>query len=162
MKDGLRPNEDFDPSDYPGLKKLTDPDVYVVVANTPGEFVALVQRLQARTDLRWVEPIIEYGEVAPNIRTTAWPSSLSHLQLRKQERRGLCRPRRYGRSARFDRLNLSHRAPQSASKQHDSQDRQPDIRCRQTREKPSSNCSGDWMRKAITLSIVDHGERGGR
>ena len=57
----------LDPSDYPGLKKLTDPDVYVVVANTPGEFVALVQRLQARTDLRWVEPIIEYGEVAPNI-----------------------------------------------------------------------------------------------
>lgn len=46
---------------YPGLKKITNPRVYVVNARTPAEFIAVLKRLQARSDLEWVEPTITYG-----------------------------------------------------------------------------------------------------
>ena len=61
MKGELQADGDFDPLSYPGLTKLTNPNVYLVVASTPSEFVALVSRLKARTDLEWVEPIVTYG-----------------------------------------------------------------------------------------------------
>ena len=34
MTGGLEPTSDFDAALYPGLKKLTDPNVYIVVATT--------------------------------------------------------------------------------------------------------------------------------
>jgi len=46
---------------YPGLKKITASGVYVVRATTPSEFMVVLKRLQARTDLLWVEPIVIYG-----------------------------------------------------------------------------------------------------
>ena len=46
---------------YPGLKKVTNPEVYVVNARTPAEFIAVLKRLQARDDLAWVEPTVTYG-----------------------------------------------------------------------------------------------------
>jgi len=46
---------------YPGLKKITNPEVYVVNARTPAEFMAVLKRLQARGDLEWVEPTVIYG-----------------------------------------------------------------------------------------------------
>ena len=46
---------------YPGLKKITNPEVYVVNARTPAEFIAVLKRLQARNDLAWVEPTVTYG-----------------------------------------------------------------------------------------------------
>jgi hypothetical protein len=49
------------PALYPGLKEITKPAVYVVNARTPGEFITLLKRLQARSDLAWVEPTITYG-----------------------------------------------------------------------------------------------------
>jgi hypothetical protein len=46
---------------YPGLKKITNPEVYVVSARTPAEFIAVLKRLHARDDLAWVEPTVTYG-----------------------------------------------------------------------------------------------------
>jgi len=46
---------------YPGLKKITKPAVYVVTARTLDEFIQLLKRLQARSDLAWVEPTVTYG-----------------------------------------------------------------------------------------------------
>lgn len=46
---------------YPGLKKITNPAVYVVNARTPAEFISVLKRLQARPDLEWVEPTVNYG-----------------------------------------------------------------------------------------------------
>jgi len=46
---------------YPGLKKITNPQVYVVNARTPAEFIAVLKRLQARDDLAWIEPTVTYG-----------------------------------------------------------------------------------------------------
>lgn len=46
---------------YPGLKKITDPNVYVVNARTPAEFIQVLNRLQSRADLAWVEPTVTYG-----------------------------------------------------------------------------------------------------
>jgi hypothetical protein len=51
----------FDPSLYPGLKKVTSPAVYVVNARTPVEFMKSLKRLQARSDIEWVEPTVTYG-----------------------------------------------------------------------------------------------------
>ena len=59
MKGTLQPGADFSAALYPGLKKLLPPNIYVVVASTPAQFVQLVRRLQARTDVQWAEPI--YG-----------------------------------------------------------------------------------------------------
>jgi hypothetical protein len=53
--------EGFTPSLYPGLKKITSPEVYVVNARTPAEFLKVLKRLQARSDLEWVEPTVTYG-----------------------------------------------------------------------------------------------------
>jgi hypothetical protein len=46
---------------YPGLKRITNPQVYVVNARTPAEFIAVLKRLQHRSDLEWVEPTVTYG-----------------------------------------------------------------------------------------------------
>lgn len=46
---------------YPRLKQIVKPGVYVVNARTPAELVKLLMRLQARTDLEWVEPTVTYG-----------------------------------------------------------------------------------------------------
>jgi len=61
LKGGAKPSSDFDAESYPGLAKLTEPDVYLVVARTSAEFVELTKRLQARADVDWVEPIVVYG-----------------------------------------------------------------------------------------------------
>ena len=65
MKDGLQPTGRLDTTSYPGLAKLTNPNVYLVVARTPSEFVEVVKRLQGRTDIEWVEPIVTYGVLQP-------------------------------------------------------------------------------------------------
>jgi len=62
FKDNLQPSSSFDAASYPGLAKLTRPNVYLVVARSPLEFIQLVKRLQGRTDLEWVEPIVLYGQ----------------------------------------------------------------------------------------------------
>jgi hypothetical protein len=46
---------------YPGLKRITTPEVYVVNARTPAEFIHVLKRLQARNDIEWVEPTVTYG-----------------------------------------------------------------------------------------------------
>jgi len=61
MKDGIQATDRLDPTSYPGLAKLTNPNVYLVVAKTPSEFVELVKRLQGRNDMEWVEPMVTYG-----------------------------------------------------------------------------------------------------
>jgi hypothetical protein len=69
MKDALAPGSDFGAAQYPGLRKLLNPNIYVVVARTPAEFVQVVKRLQQRTDVEWVEPIVNYGRSgAPPVR----------------------------------------------------------------------------------------------
>jgi hypothetical protein len=60
MKAGLKLSG-FPASLYPGLKKITNPEVYVVNTRTPAEFVTVLKRLQAREDLEWVEPTVIYG-----------------------------------------------------------------------------------------------------
>jgi hypothetical protein len=60
MKAGLKLSG-FPASSYPGLKKITNPEVYVVNTRTPAEFIAVLKRLQARGDLEWVEPTVVYG-----------------------------------------------------------------------------------------------------
>lgn len=60
MKGDLQATSGFDSGSYPGLAKLTTPNVYVVVARTATEFVDLTKRLQQRTDVEWVEPIVTY------------------------------------------------------------------------------------------------------
>jgi hypothetical protein len=62
---GVRPS-DMTASSYPGLKRITASGVYVVKAGTPTEFISLMKRLQARTDLEWVEPTITYGSLKTN------------------------------------------------------------------------------------------------
>lgn len=51
----------FSSSLYPGLKRITNPDVYVVTGRTPAEFLQLLKRLQLRNDLEWVEPTVTYA-----------------------------------------------------------------------------------------------------
>lgn len=58
---GEGPPVGFDASSYPGLSKLSNPNTWVVVASTPGEFLALFNRLKARGDLDWVEAVVVYG-----------------------------------------------------------------------------------------------------
>jgi hypothetical protein len=62
-KTGIVP-ADMTASSYPGLKRVTASGVYVVKAGTPQEFISLMHRLQARTDLEWVEPTVTYGPAA--------------------------------------------------------------------------------------------------
>jgi hypothetical protein len=65
MKNGLQATDWLDESSYPGLAKLTPPNTYLVVARTPSEFIELTKRLQARTDMEYVEPIVIYGAPGP-------------------------------------------------------------------------------------------------
>ena len=65
MKDGLQATDRLDTASYPGLAKLTTPNIYLVVARTPSEFVELVKRLQGRPDMEWVEPMVTYGVLQP-------------------------------------------------------------------------------------------------
>jgi hypothetical protein len=69
MKAG-RTVEGFNPSLYPGLKKITNPEVYVINTRTPAEFLKALRRLQSRHDLEWVEPSVSYGlaGIQPGIR----------------------------------------------------------------------------------------------
>ena len=53
----------FDPNLYPGLKRIVAPSVYVVNTRTPAEFMTVMKRLQARSDVAWVEPTITYTAV---------------------------------------------------------------------------------------------------
>lgn len=64
FRGNLEPGMDFEKGSFPGFAKITNPNVYVVVARTPKEFVDLVKTLQRRNDLEWVEPIVHYGQVA--------------------------------------------------------------------------------------------------
>lgn len=50
-----------DPALYPGLKRITKPEVYVVYAKSPAEFLDVMKRLQSRPDVEWVEPTVVYG-----------------------------------------------------------------------------------------------------
>ena len=59
------------PSLNPGLKQITKPAVYVVNARTPAEFIKVLKRLQARTDLEWVEPTVIYGPQGPPAKPAA-------------------------------------------------------------------------------------------
>ena len=49
-------------TDYPGLAEVTNPNVFLVVPQTPAEFIAVFKRLQTRNDVEWVEPIVIYGQ----------------------------------------------------------------------------------------------------
>jgi hypothetical protein len=62
MKAGLKLSG-FPSSLYPGLKKITNPEVYVVNTRTPAEFMTVLKRLQGRGDLEWVEPTVVYGSL---------------------------------------------------------------------------------------------------
>src|SRR5260221_5549348 len=55
---------------YPGLKRITNPEVYVVNTRTPAEFMKVMKRLQTRTDVEWVVPTVIYGPAvnAPSAR----------------------------------------------------------------------------------------------
>ncbi|MGH9641206.1 MAG: hypothetical protein ACRD3Q_02145 [Terriglobales bacterium] len=55
------------PSLYPGLKRIIAPAVYVANARTPAEFIAVLKRLQGRTDLEWVEPTVTYESAAKTL-----------------------------------------------------------------------------------------------
>jgi hypothetical protein len=58
---------DFRGDDYPGLKKIVEPNTYEVVARTPSELMALLATLKARTDLQWVELFVNYGVSSNNV-----------------------------------------------------------------------------------------------
>jgi hypothetical protein len=64
---GDGPPVGFDAASYPGLTKVTNPNIHVVVASSPREFLALFNRLRSRTDLEWVEAVVIYGAAADNV-----------------------------------------------------------------------------------------------
>lgn len=51
----------FEGIQYPGLRQVLAPSLYVVNARTPTEFIRLVKELQSRTDLEWVQPTVSYA-----------------------------------------------------------------------------------------------------
>ena len=51
----------FNSALYPGLKKITNPEVYAVNTRTPAEFMKVMKRLQVRTDVERVVPTVIYG-----------------------------------------------------------------------------------------------------
>lgn len=53
--------KEFSGAEYPGLKRITKPEVYVVNARTPAEFKSVLKRLQGRPDIEWVVPTVTYG-----------------------------------------------------------------------------------------------------
>jgi hypothetical protein len=62
MKGDLKAEDaGLSPLEYPGLAKLTNPNIYVVVANSPTDYVTLFKGLKARTDVEWVEAIVDYS-----------------------------------------------------------------------------------------------------
>jgi len=65
MKGRLQATDNLDIASLPGFAKLTNPNVYIVVARTPTEFVALTKLLQSRPDIEWVEPAVTYGVLQP-------------------------------------------------------------------------------------------------
>jgi hypothetical protein len=52
---------DIESAGYHGLKKIVEPNIYVVVARTPAELKAMFAALKARNDLEWVEIPVNYG-----------------------------------------------------------------------------------------------------
>jgi len=52
---------DLDAAGYPGLRKVTNPNIYEVVAASPKQFLLLLNRLKARGDLQWVQAVVVYG-----------------------------------------------------------------------------------------------------
>ena len=54
----------LDAANYPGLAKIVEPNIYVVLAASPKEFIGLLNRLKAHADLEWVEPVVVYGTAA--------------------------------------------------------------------------------------------------
>lgn len=59
---GDRLPADFDAAaNWPGLAKITDPNIYIVVAASPKEFIPLFNRLKARGDIEQVEAVVIYG-----------------------------------------------------------------------------------------------------
>ncbi len=66
FKRDSQPPSSFGTGSYPGFAKLTNPNVFLVVARSPAEFVSTVKRLQERTDLEWIEPIVVYGPLQPS------------------------------------------------------------------------------------------------
>jgi hypothetical protein len=61
----------FPASEYPGLSWLTAPNVFIVKARTPAEFMTVLGLLQGRSDLAWVEPTVLYGPTVPSMRKSA-------------------------------------------------------------------------------------------
>lgn len=55
---------DFPADDYPRLSKLASPNVFIVTARTPAEYVAVYGRLKSRADIEWVEAIVDYAGTA--------------------------------------------------------------------------------------------------
>jgi len=47
-------------SQYPGFRRLGNLNAYAVYARNPVEFIELYRRLEARSDIEWVVPFIEY------------------------------------------------------------------------------------------------------
>lgn len=70
---GDGPPVGFDAASYPGLAQITNPNIHVVVASSPKEFVALFNRLKARGDLEWVEAVVIYGVAADRVPPMASP-----------------------------------------------------------------------------------------
>jgi hypothetical protein len=59
MKGGSVPHG-FSASQYPGLGKVGTLDMYVVRTSNPQQFLQVLKRLQARSDLEWVVPTVTY------------------------------------------------------------------------------------------------------
>jgi len=53
----IQATDRLDPASY-RAHQTDRPNVYLVVARTPSEFVELVKRLQGRPDMEWVEPMV--------------------------------------------------------------------------------------------------------
>jgi hypothetical protein len=62
--------EAFDPTLFPGLALIVKPALYAVSTQNPAQFIAVFRRLQARSDVEWVEPTINYtsASAAPSAR----------------------------------------------------------------------------------------------
>lgn len=58
---------DISAAGYPGLVKITNPHVYVVVGSTPHEFLQLLRRLKSRSDLEWVEAVVIYDAATEQV-----------------------------------------------------------------------------------------------
>ena len=62
--------EAFDPTLFPRLALIVKPGLYAVNAQSPAQFIAVFKRLQARSDIEWVEPTINYtaASTAPSVK----------------------------------------------------------------------------------------------